>query len=97
MTEFEQLMQRVQARRVELAYRARGIELLDSVAKILADDSTERFAADNQVWRQWCYDHGLRPVLQLAREDTILVEDDPDFGPIWRGERQERSDGLASA
>jgi hypothetical protein len=96
MTDFERLMQRVQARRVAMAYSARNLELPDTVAEILADDTPERHAADNVAWRQWCSDHGLRPILQLARSDTILLEGDMDFEPIWRYPRQDRSDRLAS-
>jgi hypothetical protein len=96
MTDFERLMQRVQARRVATAYGARGLEMPATVAEILADDTPERHAADNAAWRQWCCDHGLLPILQLARNDTILLEGDLDFEPIWRCERRDRSDGLAS-
>jgi hypothetical protein len=96
MTDFERLIQRVQARRVVTAYNARGLDLPATVAEILVDDTPERHAADNAAWRQWGSHHGLPPILCHARDDTVLTEGDPEFDAIWRCEWQERGDGYAA-
>lgn len=93
-TELEQLIVRIQARKLALAYDARDLDLPVTVAKILVDDTPERNAADYDAWRQWCHDRGVEPVLHLAREDTVLVEGDPSFDSIWRGEQEGPDRGL---
>ena len=87
-TDFERLAVRMQARRVAQAYRARGLEPPGAAVTLLADDTDEQRAADNAGWNEWCHSHGLRPLLSLARADTVMIEGDDDFEATWRCERE---------
>jgi hypothetical protein len=86
MTDFEQLIVRMQARRLRGAYSARGLEPPASVAKILEGDTDEHWAADGAVWTDWCHSHGLRSMTFRPTADTVFLEGDKGFGLRWPGE-----------